>query len=87
MPRSHPAPSALGLLLTSLWLTCAAATVHAEPAADLHVLAQKEQQPLLDTLRDLVNIESGSKDIEADWVTLKCGNYNKVTKKCSGQNY
>ncbi|HEY6641120.1 urea ABC transporter substrate-binding protein [Povalibacter sp.] len=29
----------------------------------------------------------GSKDIEADWVTLKCGNYNKVTRKCSGQNY
>src|SRR5580692_11601462 len=28
-----------------------------------------------------------SKDIEADWVTLKCGNYNKVTKQCSGQNY
>jgi len=29
----------------------------------------------------------GSKDTDADWVTLKCGNYNKVTKKCSGQNY
>jgi len=29
----------------------------------------------------------GSKDIEADWVTLKCGNYNKVTKKCLAQNY
>ncbi|MBI5461043.1 MAG: urea ABC transporter substrate-binding protein [Gammaproteobacteria bacterium] len=29
----------------------------------------------------------GSKDIEADWVTLKCGNYNTKTKKCSGQNY
>ena len=29
----------------------------------------------------------GSKDIEADWVTLKCGNYSKSTKKCSGQNY
>jgi len=29
----------------------------------------------------------GSKDIEADWVTLKCGNYNKVTKVCSGQNF
>jgi len=28
-----------------------------------------------------------SKNIEADWVTLKCGNYNKVTKVCSGQNY
>jgi urea transport system substrate-binding protein len=29
----------------------------------------------------------GSKDIESDWVKLKCGNYNTVTKKCSGQNY
>jgi urea transport system substrate-binding protein len=29
----------------------------------------------------------GSKDITADWVTLKCGNYNTTTKKCSGQNY
>ena len=28
----------------------------------------------------------GSKNIEADWVTLNCGNYNKTTKKCSGQN-
>jgi urea transport system substrate-binding protein len=28
----------------------------------------------------------GSKNLEADWVTLKCGNYNTVTKKCSGQN-
>ena len=27
----------------------------------------------------------GSKDLEADWVNLKCGNYNKVTKKCGGQ--
>jgi urea transport system substrate-binding protein len=29
----------------------------------------------------------GSKDVEADWVTLKCGNYNTKTKVCSGQNY
>jgi urea transport system substrate-binding protein len=29
----------------------------------------------------------GSKDIEADWVTLKCGNYNTKTKVCSGQKY
>ena len=28
----------------------------------------------------------GSVDVEADWVELKCGNYNKVTKVCSGQN-
>src|SRR6201987_4596574 len=26
----------------------------------------------------------GSKDLQADWVTLKCGNYNTVTKKCGG---
>ncbi len=26
----------------------------------------------------------GSKDLDADWVDLKCGNYNKVTKKCGG---
>lgn len=26
----------------------------------------------------------GSKDLEADWVTLKCGNYNSVEKKCVG---
>jgi urea transport system substrate-binding protein len=29
----------------------------------------------------------GSKDIEADWVKLKCCNYNTKTGKCSGQNY
>jgi urea transport system substrate-binding protein len=28
-----------------------------------------------------------SKIIEADWVKLKCGNYNTKTKTCSGQNY
>ncbi|PTQ88957.1 urea ABC transporter substrate-binding protein [Agitococcus lubricus] len=28
-----------------------------------------------------------SKNIVADWVKLKCGNYNMVTKKCSGQVY
>jgi urea transport system substrate-binding protein len=27
------------------------------------------------------------KGIVADWVTLKCGNYNTATKKCSGQNF
>jgi len=26
----------------------------------------------------------GSKDLEADWVKLKCGNYNTMTKKCGG---
>jgi urea transport system substrate-binding protein len=26
----------------------------------------------------------GSKDLIGDWVKLKCGNYNTVTKKCGG---
>ena len=26
------------------------------------------------------------KGVVADWVTLKCGNYNTITKVCSGQN-
>ncbi len=30
----------------------------------------------------------GSKDVVANWgPELRCGNYNKATKKCSGQNY
>lgn len=45
-------------------LALAATVARAAPVADVHALAQREQQPLLDTLRDLVNIESGSKDIE-----------------------
>jgi len=68
MSRSHSAPSLARPLIASLWLACAATVAHAEPnanvVADVHALAQKEQQPLLDTLRDLVSIESGSKDIE-----------------------
>jgi glutamate carboxypeptidase len=64
MLRLHPAPSLAGSLIASLWLACAANVAHAEPMADVHALAQKEQQPLLDTLRDLVNIETGSRDVE-----------------------
>jgi urea transport system substrate-binding protein len=26
----------------------------------------------------------GSKDLIADWKTLKCGNFNTITKKCGG---
>ncbi|MDP4074656.1 M20/M25/M40 family metallo-hydrolase [Acidovorax sp. A1169] len=58
------APSLIRPLVASLSLAFAAALAHAAPVAEVHALAQKEQQPLLDTLRDLVHIESGSKDIE-----------------------
>ncbi|WPB59177.1 M20/M25/M40 family metallo-hydrolase [Xylophilus sp. GOD-11R] len=38
--------------------------VQAAPRADIQQAAQAQQQPMLDTMRDLVNIESGSKDLE-----------------------
>lgn len=53
-------------LVASLSLALLATLAQSQPAphAAVHELAQKEQQPLLDTLRDLVHIESGSKDLE-----------------------
>ncbi|MCT6719563.1 M20/M25/M40 family metallo-hydrolase [Acidovorax sp. K2F] len=62
--RPHSAPSFVRPLMASLALAFAATLAQAAPVAEVHALAQKEQQPLLDTLRDLVHIESGSKDIE-----------------------
>ena len=60
----HLSRFASSFVRSSIALALAASLAHAAPVADVHALAQKEQQPLLDTLRDLVNIESGSKDIE-----------------------
>jgi len=62
--------------MASLALAFAAAVAQAAPVADVHALAQKEQQPLLDTLRDLVHIESGSKDIEG---------LNQIAERIAGQ--
>ena len=62
--RPQSVPSFVRPLMASLALAFAAAVAQAAPVAEVHALAQKEQQPLLDTLRDLVHIESGSKDIE-----------------------
>jgi glutamate carboxypeptidase len=45
-------------------LALSAVPSRAAPDARIHELAQQEKAPLLDTLRDLVNIESGSKDAE-----------------------
>jgi len=64
MPRLHTSLSLVRPLLASLWIASAASVARAEPMAEVQALAQKEQQPLLDTLRDLVNIETGSRDIE-----------------------
>ncbi|KQM75431.1 M20/M25/M40 family metallo-hydrolase [Xylophilus sp. Leaf220] len=63
--RHIPAfPSALRPFAAALSLAFAAAAAQAAPVAEVHDLAVKEQQAVLDTLRDLVQIESGSKDIE-----------------------
>ena len=50
------------LVAASLAVFCA--LPHAAPVAEVHDLARQERQPLLDTLRDLVSIESGSGDAE-----------------------
>ncbi len=49
-----------------LALLCCAAVglAHAAPVAAVHDAAQAQRQPMLDTMRDLVGIESGSKDLE-----------------------
>lgn len=75
MPQLPSAPSCIRLLIASLWLAFAC-LAQAEPVADVHALAQREQQPLLDTLRDLVQIESGSKDIEG---------LNQIAERVAGQ--
>lgn len=74
--RPHSAPSFVRPLMASLALAFAAAVAQAAPVAEVHALAQKEQQPLLDTLRDLVHIESGSKDIEG---------LNQIAERIAGQ--
>lgn len=54
-----------------LWLAAAlflagaqATTLHAQPVAGVQAAAEAQKGPLLETLRELVNIESGSKDRE-----------------------
>lgn len=56
-------PSAPLLRALPMALVLAFGAAHAAPQAELLEHAKKEQQPYLDTLRDLVHIESGSKDV------------------------
>ena len=58
-PVPRPRHTALAL---AFCLSMGAA--HAAPVAQVHDAAQAQQQGVLDTMRDLVNIESGSKDPE-----------------------
>jgi glutamate carboxypeptidase len=64
---SHPARLPLHFLLACIGactLALSALPSRAEPVGRIQNLAQQEKAPLLDTLRELVNIESGSKDAE-----------------------
>lgn len=62
-----PLPSSRPLVLrTLLALAClgGASALQAASLAAVHDAAKAQQQPMLDTMRDLVGIESGSKDVE-----------------------
>ena len=56
MSRSLASVAVLGLAL--------AAQAPAQPIEPVLSLAKKERQPLLDTLKELVSIETGSRDLE-----------------------
>src|SRR5438046_4874061 len=67
LTMSRPAPLAPHFPLA--WIAACALALSAVPARAapverIHELALQQKAPLLDTLRDLVNIESGSKDSE-----------------------
>jgi glutamate carboxypeptidase len=62
-PARFPLHIARACIAACTW-TLLAVPARAEPVGRIHELAQQEKAPLLDTLRDLVNIESGSKDAE-----------------------
>lgn len=59
-------PCRMSLRVTSLFIACAtiAGTAAAASVEPVHQLAQQEKPALIATLKDLVSIESGSKDIE-----------------------
>src|SRR5450432_4104548 len=65
MPRPARLPLHFPLAcVAACALALSTAPARAAPEGRVHELAQQEKAPLLDTLRDLVNIESGSKDSE-----------------------
>ena len=63
MPFPSPRLHILSTCLT-LALMGGAPAALAAPVAAVHEAAQAQQQAMLDTMRDLVGIESGSKDVE-----------------------
>ena len=66
MSHCHPHSHHLRLAVFASAFACAALVppAHAAPVAAVEQAANAQRQPMLDTMRDLVNIESGSKDLE-----------------------
>jgi len=66
MSHCHPHSHHLRLAVFASAFACAALVppAHAAPVTVVEQAANAQRQPMLDTMRDLVNIESGSKDLE-----------------------
>jgi glutamate carboxypeptidase len=62
--KSRLCRGAFHLVILALSCSCAATTAHTAPVEAVQSLAAREKTPLLDTLKDLVSIESGSEDRE-----------------------
>jgi glutamate carboxypeptidase len=62
--KAFRAPHRHLALATAAAALFVATLASAAPVPAVHEAARQEQQPLLDTLRELVSIESGSKDVE-----------------------
>ena len=64
---THAQPRRFSTLAAALALPLGlalAAPAFAAPRADIQAAAEAQKQPMLDTMRDLVGIESGSKDLD-----------------------
>lgn len=64
MPFPLPRPLVLRAALALAFLGGASCAALAAPVAAVHDAAEQQKQAMLDTMRDLVNIESGSRDVE-----------------------
>src|SRR5688500_10729140 len=64
LPFATPLRRLLALAACTAAAFLLPAAAGAAPVPAIQDLARQEQQPLLDTLRELISIESGSKDLE-----------------------
>lgn len=64
MPFPLPRPLVQRAALALAFLGGASCAALAAPVAAVHDAAEQQKQAMLDTMRDLVNIESGSRDVE-----------------------